>query len=203
MVAVPLTAMFTVDCIPPSFVSKFTDGISMHGLIAAFLTHGDPGHLKRFELWRKVWPSRREFEEGIPALWPERLRVSKSKFRGHHHPHPVVLPPSISGLWNSMRRKPVEQEYESKHQNLLAQQEKRLQDAWENVVAVFPDTDWETYSYYWLVVNTRSFFYLRPGDEPPEDRNDAVALVPFADYFNHVDGAVRSTLCFSLPYSRE
>jgi hypothetical protein len=177
----------------------------MHGLITAFLTHGDPGHLKRFELWRKVWPSRQEFEEGIPALWPERLRVSNSKFRGHrdHHPHPVVLPPSISGLWNSMRRKPVEQEYESKHQNLLAQQEKRLQDAWKNVVAVFPDTDWETYSYYWLVVNTRSFFYLRPGDEPPEDRNDAVALVPFADYFNHVDGAVRSTLCFSLPYSRE
>ena len=28
-------------------------------------------------------------------------------------------------------------------------------------------------------------------------------LWSFADYFNHVDGAVRSTLCFSLPYSRE
>ena len=56
-----------------------------------------------------------------------------------------------------MPRKPVEQEYESKHQNLLAQQERRLQDAW-NVVLVFPDTDWEAYSYYWLIVNTRSFF---------------------------------------------
>jgi hypothetical protein len=27
--------------------------------------------------------------------------------------------------------------------------------------------------------------------------------VSFADYFNHDDGAVRGTLCFSLPYSRE
>lgn len=88
----------------------------------------------------------------------------------------------------------MEQEYKSNHQNLLAQQERRLQDAWKNVVAVFPDTDWEAYSYYWLIVNTRSFFYVRPGEEPPEDRNDAVALVPFADYFNHVDGAVRNTL---------
>jgi hypothetical protein len=52
----------------------------------------------------------------------------------------------------------VEQEYESKHQNLLAQQERRLQGAWRNVVVVFHDTGREAYSYYWLVVNTRSFF---------------------------------------------
>jgi hypothetical protein len=52
----------------------------------------------------------------------------------------------------------VEQEYESKHQNLLAQQERKLQGAWRNAVVVFPDTDWEAYSYYWLIVNTRSFF---------------------------------------------
>ncbi|KAN0074284.1 hypothetical protein V8E54_008221 [Elaphomyces granulatus] len=41
----------------------------------------------------------------------------------------------------------VEQEYESKHQNLLAQQERRLQGAWRNVVVVFPDTGWEAYSF--------------------------------------------------------
>ncbi|KAN0082170.1 hypothetical protein V8E54_003468 [Elaphomyces granulatus] len=58
------------------------------------------------------------------------------------------------------------------HQNLLAQQEKRLQDAWKNV---FPDTIWEVY------------FYLQPGEEPPEDR-------AFCGYVNHVDGAVRNTL---------
>jgi hypothetical protein len=49
----------------------------------------------------------------------------------------------------------VEQEYESKHQNLLA---RRLQGAWRNVVVVFPNPGWEAYSYYWLIVNIRSFF---------------------------------------------
>jgi len=64
----------------------------------------------------------------------------------------------IAFRWSFMPRKPVEQEYESEHQNLFAQQERRLQDAWRNVVVVFPDTDWEAYSCYWLTVNTRSFF---------------------------------------------
>jgi len=40
-------------------------------------------------------------------------------------------------------------------------------------------------------MKTRSSFYLRPGEEPPEDRNDAVALVSFADFF---DGALRLLL---------
>lgn len=69
--------------------------------------------------------------------------------------------------------------------------------AWEKVVAVFPETDWEAFSYHWLIVNTRSFFYLMPGEEQPEDRNDAMALLPFADYFNHSDVVVG----FSPPLS--
>jgi hypothetical protein len=107
MVAVPLTAMFTVDCIPPSFVNKFTNGISMHGLIAAFLTHGDPGHLKRFELWRKVWPSRREFEEGMPALWLNIFEGPTPKFRGHGHSQQAVFLHSIRDCGISC----VEREY--------------------------------------------------------------------------------------------
>jgi len=35
----------------------------------------------------------------------------------------------------------------------------------------------------------RSFFYVSPGKDEPEDWNDAIALVPFADYFNHDDKA--------------
>lgn len=69
--------------------------------------------------------------------------------------------------------------------------EGRLRNAWEKVVAVFPETDWKAFSYHWLIVNTRSFFYLMPGEEQPEDRNDAMALLPFADYFNHSDVVVR------------
>lgn len=182
---VPLKAMLTVDCIPSSFADKFVDGISVHGLIAAFLTHGDQKTLEKYELWRRVWPSRQDFENRMPILWSERPQDKP--------PLQTLLPPSISGQWSSIRKKTVEHEYDTKHQNLLAQQKKRLQEAWDSVRAAFPDTDWETFSYYWLIVNTRSFFYLQPDQDPPEDRNDAMALVPFADYFNHADEAVSRT----------
>ncbi|KAH8703824.1 hypothetical protein BGW36DRAFT_287519 [Talaromyces proteolyticus] len=189
MVSVPLSAMLTVDCIPPSFINLF-NGISNHGLLAAFLTHGDTESLKKYTLWRATWPKRQDFEDGMPVLWPEKLRVSNSK----HHVSPasttsIALPPSASGLWNTFRKKKLVEEYKTKNQNILAQQEQRLQSAWKDVVAVFPDTDWEVYSYHWLIVNTRSFFYLMPGEDVPEDTNDAMALVPFADYFNHRDDA--------------
>lgn len=190
IVTVPLATMLTIDCVPASFVDLFPDGISIHGILAAFLTHGDTDSLKQWDAWRKVWPSRQDFEDSMPILWPEHLRVSNSTFRSSPPASHITLPPSASGLWNSIRKEPVDVDYESRHQNVLAQQEKRLQDAWRNIVSVFPGTDWDTFSYHWLILNTRSFFYVTPGEKRPDDWNDAIALVPFADYFNHVDDAV-------------
>ena len=174
--------MLRVDAIPSSFTGKFPEGTPVHALLAAFLTHGEPEDLETLELWRKTWPTRKDFENGMPILWPEFLRNSLSAGS--------LLPPSISGRWKSIQKQKLEFEYESSHQNILGQQEQRLRQAWESVVAVFPETNWETYSYHWLIVNTRSFYYLMPGHEAPEDRNDAMALLPFADYFNHSDVAV-------------
>ncbi|KAI9927979.1 hypothetical protein MW887_002831 [Aspergillus wentii] len=124
----------------------------------------------------------------MPILWPQALRASNSKYDSHST-QSVLLPPSISGSWDGIPKNRGGHEYDTFHQNLLPQQEKRLHDAWSTVVSVFPDTDWDTFAYHWLIVNTRSFFYLMPGDEAPEDRNDAMALLPFADYFNHSDVA--------------
>ncbi|KAJ9352244.1 hypothetical protein DTO027B9_5945 [Paecilomyces variotii] len=187
MVQVPLKAMYTIDSIPPSFVNKFLDGISVHGLLAAFLAHGDPNLLEKYTLWQAVWPTRQDFADSMPLLWPEHLRSPSSSTLS---PTPeVLLPPSISGQWNTIRKKTLDEPYKTSHQNLLPEMEKRFQDAWDSVRAVFPDTDRETYLYFWLIVNTRSFYYLMPDEEPPEDNNDAMALVPFADYFNHSDEA--------------
>ncbi|KNG85878.1 putative SET domain-containing protein [Aspergillus nomiae NRRL 13137] len=174
IVIVPLKAMLTAERIPSSFTGKFPDGTPTHALYAAFLTNGDLEDLEEFKAWRKTWPSRQDFEDSMPMLWSECLRN--------------CLPPSISSHWHSIQSRDKLQ-YETSHQNLLAQQEQRLRTAWDIVVSVFPDIDWEMFSYHWLIVNTRSFFYLMPGQEPPEDRNDAMALLPFADYFNHSDVA--------------
>ncbi|KUL83926.1 hypothetical protein ZTR_06830 [Talaromyces verruculosus] len=186
--------MLSIDSMPPDFVNMF-NGISTHGLLAAYLTHGDPKTLKKYDLWKATWPTLPDFEEGMPILWPKDIGGSGLKTpisttaSTQRDLSPAILPPSISGSWNIIRKKPLTEEYKTKHQNLLSQQEARLRDAWRDVVAVFPDTDWETFSYHWLIVNTRSFYYLMPGEEPPEDKNDAMALVPFADYFNHTDDA--------------
>ncbi|KAL2816897.1 hypothetical protein BJX63DRAFT_419774 [Aspergillus granulosus] len=175
IVRVPQKVMLTVEAIPSSFSGRFPRETPVHALLAAFLCNGEPEDLEPYQLWRRTWPSRKDFEDCMPILWP-----------GDSY----LLPPSISGRWKNTQKRRLEFDYESSHQNILGQQQRRLREAWDSVIAVFPETDWESFSYHWLIVNTRSFFYLMPGQEPPEDRNDAMALLPLADYFNHSDMAV-------------
>ncbi|THC99943.1 hypothetical protein EYZ11_000522 [Aspergillus tanneri] len=184
--------MLTIDSIPPRFVDRFLGGSSIHGILAAFLTHGDGDTRERLEAWQKTWPSLQEFEDNMPMLWPEHLRASHSVPKSSSRRS--VLPPSISGMWNTFKKIPVNMGYETRYQDLLAQQEKRFNDAWGDVLSAFPNTDWKTFTYNWLIVNSRSFYYTSPGKGEPEDWNDAIALVPFADYFNHEDDAVGACL---------
>lgn len=168
--------MFTIDSIPPSFNDKFPDGTPLHARFAAFFTNGDADDLKKYTLWRNTWPTREDFQSSVPVLWKQQQQQQQQH-----------LPPSISGTWNIFRRQPPKHAYESSHQNLLTQQESRLRNAWEKVVAVVPETDWDGFVYHWMIVNTRCFYYLMPGDEAPEDNNEAMAMLPVADYFNHAD----------------
>lgn len=208
MVEVPTEVMLTANDIPAAFVERFPEDIAVHALLAAFLTHGRAEDLAKYELWRNTWPSRQDFEESMPILWPSALGGPKwpdhdgnGNNGGPSSPsaQPNFLPPSISGSWNTFQKKHASKEYETYHQNLLALQETRLLKAWTDVVSVFPDTDWRTFSYHWLIINTRSFYWLGAGQDRPEDRNDAMALLPFADYFNHADVAV----CFVFRRQRE
>ncbi|RAH53412.1 ribosomal N-lysine methyltransferase [Aspergillus piperis CBS 112811] len=201
MLTIPVDLMLTIDSIPSSFTSQFPAGTSIHGILAAFLTHGDPALLKDFDAWRSVWPSFDEFEDSMPVLWPAHLRVSNSSYEANANPSSpekqdqhqnrgkVLLPPSISGEWNTFSKVPVGVDYDTRYQNLLSQQEKRLKNAWANVLKVYPETEWKMFAYYWCIINSRSFYYVSPGKDEPEDWNDAIGMVPFADYFNHVDDA--------------
>ncbi|RAL14890.1 ribosomal N-lysine methyltransferase [Aspergillus homomorphus CBS 101889] len=203
MLNVPVSAMLTIDSIPSAFVAQFPSGTSIHCILAAFLAHGDTSLLEELDPWRKVWPEYREFEDTMPVLWPEHLRRSNSAFESTANDNqssnsnsssgspsaPYLLPPSISGLWNTFEKEPVGVDYETRYQNLLTQQERRLRTAWAHALKVYPETDWDTFAYYWFIINSRSFYYVSPGKDEPEDWNDAIAMVPFADYFNHVDDA--------------
>ena len=194
MVEIPTEVILTVDNLPLPFKEQFPQGTAVQAILAAFITHGSEEDLEKYRLWFQTWPSREDFENSLPMLWPKELgglewpdsppNASSSL--------PNLLPPCISGRWNTIVRNLDARNYRSEHQNLIAQQEHRLRKAWTDVVTLLPETDWKSFSYYWLILNTRSFYWVGPNQEPPEDRNDAMALLPFADYFNHSDVEVGS-----------
>ncbi|OGE54453.1 hypothetical protein PENARI_c006G05102 [Penicillium arizonense] len=192
---VPTKLMIIADSIPTTFTKQFPEDIAVQALLAAYLTHGDAEDLSKWELWRKSWPSRQVFADSMPILWPTVLGGPKWPPSNDKNEDVVDLnkpgffPPSISGRWNSLNPGPKTRKYELDHQNILPKQVQLLSKAWFDVVAVYPETEWDTFSYHWLIVNTRSFYWIGLGQEAPEDPNDAMGLVPFADYFNHADVA--------------
>ncbi|GLA33708.1 hypothetical protein AnigIFM63309_000542 [Aspergillus niger] len=183
LVKVPHSAMLTPSKLPSTFTSRFPPDTPTHTLYAAYLTNASPSHLKP---WRNTWPTMEDFTSSMPILWSSTSPLTpNSKISKIQD----LLPPSISNTWSTITPGKRKHKSDTRHQNLLKAQETRLRKAWDIVVRVFPETDKELFTYHWVIVNTRSFFYLLPGAEMPEDRNDAMALVPFADYFNHSDVA--------------
>jgi hypothetical protein len=217
MLSVPANLMFTRDSIPESFVSLFPADATNHAILVGFLVHGDSKSQPGLDVWRSVWPSWEDFEKSMPIFWPGWLRASSSDMQppaqdrnenSRNNPDSksglklALLPPSISGLRNSMldplntpapnSQTNSEQScpYETRYQNLLPRQEKRLYDTYYSIRSVFPETDWKAVAYNWAIINSRSFYYVSPGKNEPSDWNDAIGMVPFADYFNHRDDAV-------------
>ena len=70
---------------------------------------------------------------------------------------------------------------------LLENQRTKLQSDWDAVSRAFPSLLKDDYIYSWLVVNTRTFYYVAPGTKTKLKPDDCMALNPFADYFNHSD----------------
>lgn len=69
--------------------------------------------------------------------------------------------------------------------SLLSNQLKKFSVDWETVSRAFPALSRESYLYNWLIVNTRTFYYVTPGLKHKKNPSDCLALNPFADYFNH------------------
>ncbi|KAJ5423978.1 hypothetical protein N7491_009194 [Penicillium cf. griseofulvum] len=149
MVAVP------VSSVPREFVDRFLQKASIQGILAAFLTHENASLLDRCATWHKTWPSRQHFQESCGLNY-------------------LTLPPSASGQLNLFSNSPYNFAVQETYQNVLVKQQKRLHDAWVDVLSVFPTTDWSLFPYHWLILNTRSFDYISPGKGPPDDWNYAI-----------------------------
>lgn len=186
---VPFSALLTVDSVPTSFKCRH-DGITVHGLLASFLAFGSSEELDRYRLWMATWPSPGDFEESTPIMWSSTTSnfvESSNKDEGYgslgHDFCP--LPPDISGQWNTSNLHIVPSTANS---GLLAKQKTRFEKDWAKVASAIPDADRERYMYYWLLVNTRTFYHEAPAkDKKKTAKEDRMALCPFADSFNHAD----------------
>lgn len=176
--------MLTPESIPQAFKDKFGDKISVHGLMAAFLCCSDPQDVSKYAAWWAVWPTLQDFKESMPMLWPEHLKERIHRETPSTRTITEYSPPSEAAARSSIGG---ESENPTEYEGPLVQQEKNFEKCFQAVKSVFPDTDRMRYCYYWLIVNTRSFYHLASGQDIPKEKNDAIALCPYADYFNHTD----------------
>jgi len=76
-------------------------------------------------------------------------------------------------------------------QDLVENQKKKLDKDLQTLGDTIGSDDYEQFRYFWLIANTRSFYWDFPTAKRRNPKNlipdDCMALLPFADYFNHAD----------------
>ena len=187
---VPASVLLTINIIPEGF-KKLHQGITVHGLLASYLAFGGP-EISRYSRWKHSWPSMQDFRESMPILWPSLMRELLENDRntnGRRENPAFILPPAISGQWAHYQ---MREYWKPRDTAPMYRQEKKLKADWEIVSQVFPDQTFPEYTYYWLVVNTRSFYFEVSGKETAQNHDDRMVLCPFVDYFNHSDHGVSS-----------
>ncbi len=195
---VPASVLLTIDTIPEHF-RRLHEGVTVHGLLASFLAFGGPAS-SYYSPWKKSWPSMQDFQESMPILWPSFMRAPLDNGGNPHHTTErpedsiFILPPAIAGRWAHPQMREF---FNIRDTSPMYRQEQKLNGDWEIVSKAFPDKTLQAYTYYWLIVNTRSFYFEVSSREVVQNHDDCMVLCPFVDYFNHNDHGV-SFLCASI-----
>ena len=192
VVHVPTAHMLTTENVPQTFATAASRRkIPTHALLAAYFAFGPEEHLAQYQPWLATWPTYADFAHGTPLLWPEQLQEASC---GSKDSHPKVLPAPLVGSY--LEGDPSTNENRSGATTLISSQRAKLSS---HIRTLKPILDPETYArvqrqgsteYYkfihaWLCVNTRCFSYTAHGKKRPDDPNEAMALCPGMDLFNH------------------
>ena len=141
-----------------------------------------------------------DFQETMPILWPSFMREPHDADQNPRHTIgrcedlAFILPPSMAGRWAHYQMREF---WEIRDTAPIYRQEKKLKSDWDIVSKVFPHQKLLEYTYYWLIVNTRSFYFEISGMEAAQNHDDRMVLCPFVDYFNHSDHGV-SFQCYCV-----
>ena len=200
---VPTRTLYTTQSVPESFASvKQRKHLPVHALLAACLTFGPLDYeLLEYAPWMSMWPQLSDFTTSMPMFWPDSCLKHKAT-TGSRSPHRgssdsfAILPPPITGSWLLQAQK--DQPSPKGSTSLISQQSKKLKTHLDSVAKILPEhasslndphdpTYWH-FVHNWCCVNTRCFYYVAPGLKKPSDPNEAMAMCPGMDMFNHTDG---------------
>ena len=205
---VPTAALFTTSSIPDNFLTtKARKGVAVHALLAAYLTFAPlDGALLDYSPWMARWPRLSDFTTHMPLSWPEKCRNARFTSVTHKTTKPsasregvkssfAILPSPITGSW--LLPSAMDESTPGGSTSLVPQQLKKLHSQLDSVARLLPqhasslrDPQGPTYWRFihnWCCVNTRCFYYVAPGQKRPDDPNEAMALCPGMDMFNHTD----------------
>ncbi|KAL9605517.1 MAG: hypothetical protein Q9179_001273 [Wetmoreana sp. 5 TL-2023] len=169
LVKVPFSALLTTEVIARSFRRQHKQ-TTVHCLLASFLTTGGSVQ-SSYGPWASTWPTLQEFRASVPLCWQQSgsAALSEELLDETKASDGVRLPfPPAMCL-------------------LLQEQKRKLRADWEAISNIRPETSFERFIYYWLIVNTRSFYFEMPNVKKHPRREDRMALCPFIDLFNHND----------------
>ena len=183
LVFVPRSALLTVEDVPTTFQKKIGN-VTVHGLLASFLAFGPAKDRARYLEWEATWPTDEDLRECMPILWPKAVRSSQQLPDNLENGEFRALPPAISDLsfYDHASGKVSG--------GLLHVQERNFSRDWVAVSRALSTAKYQEFLYYWLIVNTRSFYYELPSRGKTQPKADRMVLCPFVDYFNHTDYGV-------------
>lgn len=199
---VPTKTLFTTKRIPESFAStRARKGIPVHALLAAYFAFGTDEQHRSFAPWMATWPELSDFSCSVPLLWNERCQEplktqsrledpDNQEFRANAL---TPLPPPLTGGYSTSR---TAIRNATGSTTLVAAQKSKLEDHILSLQSILDgevytelqtarSPTWYRFAHSWLCVNTRCFSYTPPGKKRPSDPNEAMALCPGMDLFNH------------------
>lgn len=225
-----------MPCAPPPAAAG---GIRVHARLASWFAFGDDAR-GRHAAWMATWPGLRDFEGGMPGLWPEGCReiyllgggrdvemkgiVKGAKKRCGQKTEVTtsqaiaILPPGITGQWATL---PSSGENKFESTGILASQQQKFAGDLASATEYFPELEdrsspqYRKFLHAWCCVNTRCFSYwptwpIREGRKSkpirppplPEHRDEAMAMCPGMDFFNHTSDE-SGGLCCTVDYNKE
>lgn len=144
--------------------------------------------MQRYKPWQATWPSMADFRVCMPMLWPQtvRSRIHEDE-KGLEKSFSLLPPAARDGTWAHGSLSGFS---ERMSKGLLLQQEAKFEADWNAIKRSYPKAQKDLYQYYWLIVNTRSFYFELQGIEEKKPKEDRMVLCPFVDFFNHADHGV-------------